>query len=150
MNIFDGLAKVGFIDLGFAPWKSGEGLQIQNLEKLNDEAPGVYVMHYEGVIYKVGKSSASLRRRLTGYRRFDRDYLACPEQGRDKSSQKQRSAIKEFSLPGLSVLALQAKLSTDNIPILGIEVKMTSFDPHDYEKKLIDILKDKHPLKFGR
>ena len=150
MDIFEKLIASGFIDLGFAAWESGKGLQIQNLEKLNEEAPGVYVMYHEGAIYKIGKSSASLRRRLTGYRRFDADYLACAERGRDKSSQKQRSAISEFSLPGLSVLALQAKLLTKTIPSLGIEVKMASFDPHDYEKKLIDILKDRHPLRFGR
>lgn len=150
MDIFDALKKVGFIDLGFAAWESGKGLQILNLDKLNEEAPGVYVMHHEGAIYKIGKSSASLRRRLTGYRRFDTDYLACAERGRDKSSQKQRSAIEEFALPGLSVLALPAKVSIEPIPSLGIEVKMASFDPHDYEKKLIDLVKDKHPLKFGR
>jgi hypothetical protein len=150
MDIFEKLIASGFIDLGFAAWESGRGLQIKNLEKLNEEAPGVYVMHHEGVIHKIGKSSASLRRRLAGYRRFDTDYLACAELGRDKSSQKQRSAIEELALPGLSVLALPAKLSTEPIPSLGIEVKMASFDPHDYEKKLIHLVKDKHPLKFGR
>ena len=136
--------------MSFAAWESGRGLQIKNLDKLNDEAPGVYVMHHEKRIQKIGKSSASLRRRLTNYRFFDRENLASPEVKGDKSSQKQRRAIERLALPGLSVLAFQVELSSVVIPSLGIDVKKASFDPHDLEKKLINLLKAEHPLEFGR
>jgi hypothetical protein len=150
MDIFEKLIAAGFIDLGFAPWESGRGLQIKNLDKLNDEAPGVYVMHHEKRIQKIGKSSASLRRRLTNYRFFDRENLAGSEVKGDLSSKKQRKAIEGLALPGLSVLALQVELSSAAIPSLGLDVKKASFDPHDLEKKLIILLKAEHPLKFGR
>jgi hypothetical protein len=42
--------KSGFLDLGFAKWVPNKGLQIQNLEKLNEDAPGVYIMHYKDKI----------------------------------------------------------------------------------------------------
>jgi len=42
--------KSGFLDLGFAEWVPNKGLQIQNLEKLNEDAPGVYIMHYKDKI----------------------------------------------------------------------------------------------------
>jgi len=42
--------KSGFLDLGFAEWVPNKGLQIQNLEKLNEDAPGVYIMHYKDQI----------------------------------------------------------------------------------------------------
>ena len=110
----------------------------------------MYVMHHEKRIQKIGKSSASLRRRLTNYRFFDRENLASPEVKGDKSSQKQRRAIERLALPGLSVLAFQVELSSVVIPSLGIDVKKASFDPHDLEKKLINLLKAEHPLEFGR
>ena len=150
MDIFKKLLSAGFVDLGFAAWERGKGLQINNLHILNNEAPGVYIIHHAGLIQKVGKSSSCLRRRLAGYRLFDRDALACSEIGVDKSSQKQRRAIERLSLPGLSVLALQVEVSTRHILSLGIDVKVVSFDPHDYEKKLIFMLKSDHPLAFGK
>lgn len=150
MDIFEKLIASGFIDLGFAAWESGRGLQIKNLDKLNDEAPGVYVMHHEKRIQKIGKSSASLRRRLTNYRSFDRENLASPEVKGDKSSQKQRKAMERLNLPGFSVLALQVELSSKVMPSLGIDVKIANFDPHDLEKKLIKLVEAEHPLEFGR
>lgn len=150
MDIIDKLISAEFVDLGFAAWESGKGLQINNLHLLDNEAPGVYIMHHAGLIQKVGKSSASLRRRLAGYRRFDRDALACREIGKDKSSQKQRRAMERLALPGLSVLALQVEVTTKYIAGLGIDVKVVSFDPHDFEKKLIYMLKADHPLEFGK
>lgn len=150
MGIFDKLTDAQFIDLGFAYWESGKGLQINNLELLNSDAPGVYVMHHGGRIQKVGKSSASLRNRLNGYRTYDVDKLACSENGRDKSSQKQRKAMERLKLPGLFVLALQVEVSKFIIPGIGLEVKRTSFDPHDFEKQLLRLVKaEKHPLEFG-
>ena len=81
---------------------------------------------------------------------FDRENLAGPEVKGDKSSQKQRKAIERLALPGLSVLALQVELSSKVMPSLGIDVKIADFDPHDLEKKLINLLKAEHPLEFGR
>ena len=150
MDIFEKLTGAGFIDLGFAPWESGKGLQIQNLHELHDEAPGVYVMHYEGRIHKVGKSSASLKRRLLGYSKFDRDRLAHAETGSDRSSRKQRSAIERLAVPGFHVLALQADICERNLPGLGFPVKISSFDAHDLERKVIKLVKaDDHKLEFG-
>lgn len=149
MDIFTKLANAGFKDLGFAPWEDGRGLQIGNLHLISEHAPGVYVMHYNNVIQKVGKSSASLRKRLSNYSFFDRDKLACPEMGADKSSQKQRQAIKDLAIPGLFVLALEVEIYTRHIPELGIAVKVANFDAHDFEKNLIRMVKADHPLKFG-
>ena len=140
----------GFIDLGFAEWIPQKGLQIKKLEKLNEDAPGVYIMHHEGKIQKVGKSSASLMRRLAGYKRFDSDSLAHPINGTDRTSQRQRSAIAKWGLPGLNVLALQAKLGLTDFKELGITTRTASFDSHELEKKLIELAKmEGHPLDFG-
>ena len=150
MDIFKKLADAGFKDLGFAAWEDGKGLQINNLDLIDADAPGVYVMHHNGVIHKIGKSSASLRKRLSNYRFFDKDTLACPDKGIDKSSQKQRKAIKRLSLQGLSVLALEVEIYMKRIPELEIDVKVASFDPHDLEKKLILLVKAEHELEFGK
>ena len=149
MDIFKKLANAGFKDLGFAVWEHGKGLQIKNLDLINANAPGVYVMHHNNLIQKVGKSSASLRKRLSGYRFFDKDRLACPDKGIDKTSQKQRKSVKDLSLPGLSVLAFEVEFHTRNIPELGIDVAVASFDPHDFEKKLLSLVRADHPLRFG-
>ena len=150
MDIFRKLADAGFKDLGFAAWEDGKGLQINNLDLINANAPGVYVMHHNGIIYKIGKSSASLRKRLSDYRFFDKDKLACPDKGIDKSSQKQRRVIKRLSLKGFSILALEVDIYIKTIPELGIDVKVASFDPHDFEKKLILLVKAEHKLEFGK
>lgn len=153
MEFIEILLRSGFVDLGFAEWESGRGLQIQNLDVLDPDAPGVYVMHHEGSVQKVGKSSASLKQRLLGYRRFDRESLAGPGQSADKSSQKQRRAISELSISGLSVLTMQCLVKELIIPVINIRTQSLSFDPHDLEKKLLRHLrKDKtgrHSLSFG-
>ena len=139
-----------FIDLGFAEWIPTKGLQIKNLENLNEDAPGVYIMHYEGKIQKIGKSSASLFKRLSGYKRFDSESLAHPISGTDKTSQRQRSAVNKWKLPGLYVLALQAKLGLTNFKELGITTRTASFDAHELEKKLIELAKaEGHRMDFG-
>lgn len=142
--------NTGFIDLGFAEWIPQKGLQIKNLETLDPDAPGVYIMHHEGKIQKVGKSSASLFRRLTGYKRFDSDRLAHPVTGTDKTSQRQRSAIDKFGLPGLTVWVLQAEMGLTEFKELGITTRTASFDSHELEKKLLELAKlEGHPLEFG-
>ena len=150
MDIISKLKSAGFIDLGFAKWEKGQGLQIPNLDQLQEDAPGVYVMHHEGRIQKVGKSNASLRKRLLGYRNFDTERLANSENGTDSSSIHQRKAIEKMATNGLSVLALPAKISADVFPPFDFEVKKTNFEPHDLEKKLIKLVKNEnHPLEFG-
>ena len=144
MNIFQKLKDANFIDLGFAVWESGKGLQIQNLDFLDKEAPGVYVMHYNKLIQKVGKSSASLVSRLSGYRGFDKDSRL-----HDRSSKKQRQFVQKWSIPGLYVMALQPTVSIYTIPGLEFTSKCMSFDPHDLEKNLKKICKIEHPLEFG-
>ena len=139
-----------FVDLGFAPWVPGEGLQIQNLDKLDEHNPGVYIMHSDNQIQKIGKSSASLHKRLEGYRRFDLDRLAHPETGRDKTSQRQRRAIEEEGLDGLYVLAIQPEQTLIEYKKLGLFVRAFSFDAHHLEKQLIAKAKEEgNPLAFG-
>ena len=140
----------GFTELGFAEWVPGKGLQIQHLETLDPDAPGVYIMHDGGNIQKIGKSSASLYRRLNGYKRFDSDRLADPVTGIDKSSQGQRKAIDKLGLSGLTVLVLQAELGETEFTELGITTKTASFDSHELEKQLLELAKlEGHPLEFG-
>jgi len=140
----------GFTELGFAEWIPQKGLQIKNLDTLDPDAPGVYIMHHEGKIQKVGKSSASLLRRLTGYKRFDSDRLAHPITGTDRTSQRQRTAINKWGLPGLTVLVLQAELGLTEFKELGIITRTASFDSHELEKKLLELAKlEGHPLEFG-
>jgi hypothetical protein len=142
--------KSGFLDLGFAEWVPKKGLQIQNLDKLNEDTPGVYIMHYKDKIQKVGKSNASLMKRLIGYKGFDSDRLAHPISGIDSSSQRQRAAISKCDLPGLNVLALQAQLGSVDFKELGIATRTISFDPHELEKQLIELAKrEGHPMDFG-
>ena len=143
----------GFIDLGFAEWLPMKGLQIKNLEKLDQSASGVYIMHFDNKIQKIGKSSASLYRRLKGYARFDSDSLAHPETGSDKTSQRQRRAIAEAGLSGLYVLALQPDRTLRDFNMLQIKVQAFSFDAHSFEEKLIERARadaSNNPLKFGR
>jgi hypothetical protein len=49
-TLLEKAVKSGFLDLGFAEWLPKKGLQIQNLDKLNEDAPGVYIMHYRDKI----------------------------------------------------------------------------------------------------
>jgi len=143
----------GFIDLGFAEWLPIKGLQIKNLEKLDQSASGVYIMHFDNKIQKIGKSSASLYRRLKGYARSDSDSLAHPVTGSDKTSQRQRKAIAEAGLSGLYVLALQPNRTLLDFNMLQIkEVQVLSFDAHSFEQKLIRRARadvSNNPLKFG-
>ncbi len=149
-ELIERLPAAGFIDLGFAAWETGKGLQVRNLHLLNSETPGVYVMHHEGNIQKIGKSSASLVNRLRGYRGFDKDSLSHPEFGTDMSSRRQRKVVSQFALPGLTVLALQVEILQCYIDALGFSVKRCSFDPHDLEKKLVKVaIALGHPLAFG-
>ena len=132
-----------FIDLGFANWISGKGLQIENLDCLEKGMPGVYVMHYDDIIQKIGKSSSDLHSRLKGYARFDK-------LKKDQSSIKQRKAIEELNIPGLYVLALQASRIGDYI-LNGTNIPKFSFDAHYAEKTLKNMAKSdlKNEFKFG-
>lgn len=146
MKIVELFIQDGFVDLGFAPWESGKGLQVQNLDRLNKESPGVYIMHYDEKIQKIGKASASLFRRLNGYKGYD-----VPSRMNDKSSQKQRRFIEESGVPGLFVLAKQPDVEICHLNFLGCDFAKFSFDAHDLEKRLIDRFKIdlKHPMGFG-
>lgn len=142
-TLLENAVSEGFVDLGFAEWVPGKGLQINNLDRLDTEAPGIYIMHYKGHIHKVGKSSASLLNRLNGYKGFDRSKT-------DKSAEKQRLAIEKWDLPGMNVMVLQPKVTVTEFSMLGVETKAWSFDAHSLEKKIIKLAKDEnHKLDFG-
>lgn len=116
MKIVELFIQDGFVDLGFAPWESGKGLQVPNLDLLNAENPGVYIMHYDEQIHKIGKASASLFRRLRGYKGYD-----VPSRMTDKSSQKQRAFIEDSGLAGLYVLAKQPAVKICHLKSLGCD-----------------------------
>ncbi len=144
-----------FNDLGFARWIPRRGLQIQNLELLEPDSPGVYVMHDQGVIYKIGKSSVSLSRRLKRYKGFDSDRMTHEITG-DASSRKQRKAIKTYKLTGLHVHAVVAEKQNvslgDGLGLMNLDINLQrwSFDAHDLERKLLEIAKaEGHQFEFG-
>ena len=144
-NLIERLRNEGFVSLGYAKWVDGKGLQIENLDKIDPEAPGVYVMHHEGEVYKVGKSSAKLINRLKGYRGFD-----TPAWGKDASSVKQREAIKENGLVGMSVMFIQPKKTLTEWMHFCIHTDGWSFDAHDLEKQLKKLAEiEGHRLAFG-
>lgn len=122
-------------------------------DEIDQSASGVYIMYFDNKIQKIGKSSASLYRRLKGYARFDSDSLAHPDTGSDKTSQRQRRAIAEAGLSGLYVLALQPDRTQLDFNMLQIKVQAFSFDAHSFEEKLIERARadaSNNPLKFGR
>lgn len=144
-----------FKTAGYAEWIDNKGLQVDS-SCVDSDKSGVYVMIDScDNIQKVGKSSASLKQRLNGYKSFDQslqrvlDRNANGEKIRiDESSVRQRNSIKENGLNGLFVYFLEA----DNISttVAGFQTTTPSFDAHALEALLTSKAKDLgHPLSFG-
>jgi hypothetical protein len=113
-------------------------------------------MHDQGVIYKIGKSSVSLSRRLNRYKGFDSDRMAHEITGRDASSRKQRKAMKTHKLTGLHIHAVVAEKQNvslgDGLGLMNLDINLQrwSFDAHDLERELLKIAKKEgHQLEFG-
>ena len=139
-----------FVSLGKADWVDGKGLQID----ISDvpSAPGVYVMFDDdGQIQKVGKSATSLKQRLGFYRSADASLsrkLAAGEEDYDKSSMRQRNAIKSLGVDGLNVAYMAASVEVNYFA--GLEEERYSFDASSREKSMKALaVSEGHPLKFG-
>lgn len=143
--------KENWVSLGFAEWIDGQGLQIQNTHSIDSEASGVYVMVDEnGLIQKVGKSSSSLKNRLSAYKGFDRGLDRSIEKGtrQDESSLRQRRAIKENNFRGFQVYFRASKVT--EIEVDGFKTVQAEFDAHNLESTIKSIAEsENHPLEFG-